>query len=442
MWVADEGVSCGAQNLNKTLEDLDCELTLRPNNNDMSVMGIIQGRRMTLAQSKPGLVVVGLEEVPPVQADAEGPHAIDQLRTLKLLSDRFAGLKGSDTTAEQRARLQQQGRDGISNHATVLCVFTSNYTLSDAARSDLSLLPMFQNLTALTVTAVADHEREAFASGFLAQLLRDTLPRTATGPVDLTVDLKMELGRGDLRCLVRHLRTIGLFVGRALRKAQGGRAHVMVVHDRGQDRVMVSVDGHGHGRLEPVAALAFGTHENLFPAPSTFLHSTTQRVMAAVASRLASRPPQLLQELGHVVDYFYSGILAPAVVVSSSTELLKALVDALEGAGGVASVRGIDAGTYKIVKSLYEGPEVPCLREDLKSLRRVDSEALVVTEVRAPDADAQMRIREILEDTPSMVAFSTYRSALQKRGLFFAVHVPGTITPELRSRASIILSDA
>jgi len=34
-----------------------------PPDNDLSVMSIIQGRRQTLAQSKPGLVVVGLEEV-------------------------------------------------------------------------------------------------------------------------------------------------------------------------------------------------------------------------------------------------------------------------------------------------------------------------------------------------------------------------------------------
>lgn len=39
------------------------------------------------------------------------------------------------------------------------------------------------------------------------------------------------------------------------------------------------------------------------------------------------------------------------------------------------------------------------------------------------DAQAQLKIRELLEDTPSMVAFSTARSALQKRGLLFLVEV-------------------
>ena len=48
------------QNLNKPQQDLELELELRPNNNDLSVMSIIQGRRMTMTQSKPGLVVVDL----------------------------------------------------------------------------------------------------------------------------------------------------------------------------------------------------------------------------------------------------------------------------------------------------------------------------------------------------------------------------------------------
>lgn len=36
---------------------------------------------------------------------------------------------------------------------------------------------------------------------------------------------------------------------------------------------------------------------------------------------------------------------------------------------------------------------------------------------------AQLKIRELVEDTPSLVAFSTARSALQKRGLLFIVEV-------------------
>lgn len=38
-----------------------------------------------------------------------------------------------------------------------------------------------------------------------------------------------------------------------------------------------------------------------------------------------------------------------------------------------------------------------------------------------------------------MTAFSTSKSALFKDGLFFGVYVDGEITPEVRSRASLII---
>ena len=59
------------QNLNKPSHVLQLELDLRPNNNDMSLMSIIQGRRMTRTQTKPGLVVVDLEEMPSDNKDAD-----------------------------------------------------------------------------------------------------------------------------------------------------------------------------------------------------------------------------------------------------------------------------------------------------------------------------------------------------------------------------------
>lgn len=46
-----------------------------------------------------------------------------------------------------------------------------------------------------------------------------------------------------------------------------------------------------------------------------------------------------------------------------------------------------------------------------------------------------------MEDTPSMVAFSTARSALQKEGLLFVVEVGEVLSPELRSRASLVLME-
>lgn len=79
------------QNLNKPFEDLQLELELRSNNNDLSVMSIIQGRRMTMTQSRPGLVVIDLEEMPSNDSDANP----NQLKTAHLISQRFSGRKGN-----------------------------------------------------------------------------------------------------------------------------------------------------------------------------------------------------------------------------------------------------------------------------------------------------------------------------------------------------------
>ena len=78
------------QNLNKPIDVLQLELELRPNNNDMSVMSIIQGRRMALSQTKPGLVFVALEEMPPYSDDSNP----NQLETAELIRRRFDGKTG------------------------------------------------------------------------------------------------------------------------------------------------------------------------------------------------------------------------------------------------------------------------------------------------------------------------------------------------------------
>ena len=81
-------------NLNKPLPTLEAELcVLRPNNNDLSVMSVIQARRQTLAQSKPGLVVVALEEVP---ADVEDEPAAG--------AGTATGRDGAAADAARRAR--------------------------------------------------------------------------------------------------------------------------------------------------------------------------------------------------------------------------------------------------------------------------------------------------------------------------------------------------
>lgn len=98
----------------------------------------------------------------------------------------------------------------------------------------------------------------------------------------------------------------------------------------------------------------------------------------------------------------------------------------------------IVAGKYKMMKSLYDRKDTPNLRDDL--LRAgAGRGGLVAVELVCQNEDAQHCIRDMIEDSPSMTAFSTEKSALRKVGLLFGVHVTGEITPEIASRASLIL---
>ena len=63
----------------------------------------------------------------------------------------------------------------------------------------------------------------------------------------------------------------------------------------------------------------------------------------------------------------------------------------------------------------------------------------VVVKVDCSTKNDQVQIREIIEDSPSMTAFSTTLSALYKDGLLFCIHLKGPITPEIKSRASLII---
>ena len=108
----------------------------------------------------------------------------------------------------------------------------------------------------------------------------------------------------------------------------------------------------------------------------------------------------------------------------------------------IASVlRGVDPSTVKMVRSLYDPPDARNLRDDLRAERARHPRAAIAVEMLPSSIEAQMCIRELLEDTPSMTAFSSERSALSKELLLFVVHVGGgcEITPELRSRASLVL---
>jgi len=114
------------QNLNKPFNTLELELELRPNNNDYSVMSIIQGRRMTLAQNKPGLVLVALEEMP---SNTKGSDP-NQFEVSKLISMRFSGRNGQFSGSAAP-------RNSSRGESILQCVTTCFYLL------DIDLICMY-----------------------------------------------------------------------------------------------------------------------------------------------------------------------------------------------------------------------------------------------------------------------------------------------------------
>jgi hypothetical protein len=91
------------------------------------------------------------------------------------------------------------------------------------------------------------------------------------------------------------------------------------------------------------------------------------------------------------------------------------------------------------MKSLYDSSDTPNLRDDIINVISADPKAFVAIQLNCNTIDSQMQVREIVEDTPSMTAFSTERSALHKDGLLFGIFVDGTVTPEIKSRASLVI---
>ena len=52
------------QTLNKPVADLDLEMQRRPNNNDLSVVTVVEMAREPLSASEPRLLLLALEEMP------------------------------------------------------------------------------------------------------------------------------------------------------------------------------------------------------------------------------------------------------------------------------------------------------------------------------------------------------------------------------------------
>lgn len=425
------------QNLNKPFKTLQLEMDLRANNNDLSVMSIIQGRRMTLAQSKPGLVFVALEEMP---SNEEGADP-NQGEVSKLLSMRFSGRKGDFKEGGGNIP-RNSAKRGISGDATIITVLTSNYNLEKPSLEALQRLEMFNNLKVVEVAPVSGKYREEFALSYLSQRVGQSL---APWNGSLEIDLNVPCGSGDTRPLVRYLRMLSFYV------------HVLMLqskqHSPSTSSIKVDVDYNTSNNITTVTTnsqsmqLTLGSFHNLYAMTPSIIDSRASNTIA----RLQSLHPTLRNpmELSQILDFYFAKTLAPAVILSHDKQLIHNLINLLGEADGVHVILDIDPTSYKMMKSLYDASDTPNLRDDILQIIHGDGRAsaassysnstLVAVELTCHSTDAQLCIREIIEDSPSLTAFSTERSALYKDGLLFGVCVDGEITPEIESRASLVI---
>lgn len=417
------------QNLNKPYRTLRLEFELRPNNNDYSVMSIIQGRRMTLSQSKPGLVLVALEEMPSDEAGAD-PRQSD---VGQLLSMRFSGRRGDFRAGEAPRNSEKRG---ITGDATIVSIFTSNYKLEGPCVGALKRLEMFRNIKCVKVAPICGKDRQAFAFSYLAQRVREFGNERVNANI---INLGIPCGEGDLRPLVRYLRMLSFYIRSLVLRSKskcndGAVRDVSVSFDEPSEITTITVN---NGDGEQMQQLKPGSFENLYVITTT----SRDTKGSTIAMRLLELHPNLQHaaELSQILDFYFTRTLAPAVILSQNQSLIKDLIRLLSSLDGVHGIEDVDPLSYKIMRSLYDPSETPNLRNDILEIIQTDGAASVAVELLCRSKDAQLQIREIIEDTPSMTAFSTKKSALRKDGLMFGVFVEGEITPEIRSRASLII---
>ena len=234
----------------------------------------------------------------------------------------------------------------------------------------------------------------------------------------------MPLGEGDTRPLVRLLRMVAFYMCASLTEQKiESETSIAVTQTENVCTIQVGVE-----KMEVRVAET----KNLVPLTNQVFDP---RVATAMEG-LGKQPGTWSKELSIVLDFWLARTLAPAVIVSSDQDKISRLVSVIGKLEGIHSIPGIDASQYKMMKSLYDRNDTPNLRDDILKYGRG---ALVAVELVCETMDAQLCIRELIEDTPSMTAFSTDKSALYKSGLLFCVCVCGDLTPEIRSRASLII---
>mmetsp|Transcript_14208 Transcript_14208/g.25671 ORF Transcript_14208/g.25671 Transcript_14208/m.25671 type:complete len:320 (+) Transcript_14208:2516-3475(+) len=319
---------------------------------------------------------------------------------------------------------------------------------------------MFQNIKVVKVTPVAGKDREAFALSYLVQWVEGSLVKKKGVTIQR---LDIPCGEGDIRPLVRNLRMLSFYIhalvmsSKTLKKEDvdddggGGVVDVSISFDASTNITTITAKHNNEKCSSSSLQLKPGSFQNLYAiTPPTLLDPRASHTV----SELQKLHPNKLKspmELSQILDFYFAKTLAPTVILSHDKQLIGDLIGILSKMESVRGIRDIDPARYKMMKSLYDASDTPNLRDDILHILHDDggkhhpqgggasTTTFVAVELSCHTADAQLQIREIIEDTPSMTAFSTERSALHKDGLLFGVFVEGEITPEIRSRASLVI---
>jgi len=289
---------------------------------------------------------------------------------------------------------------------------------------------MFKNLTVIKCAPVSGKDRNAFSLSYLTQRVKESL-LPLKGNVDISLDIPC--GEGDTRPLVRYLRMLSFHIHSLLVNSKSNSnadISVSVSFDSSTDITKVS---NGKQQIQ----LKSGSFHNLYAITPTSIDDRS----STTVTELQKLHPDINNpsELSQILDFYFAKTLCPAVIISHNKQLIEDLVKILSKAEGVHGISNIDPASYKMMKSLYDPNDTPNLRDDILSIVHADEQCSVAVELCCHTSDSQLQIREIIEDTPSMTAFSTERSALHKDGLLFGVYVDGKITPEIHSRASLLI---
>ena len=258
---------------------------------------------------------------------------------------------------------------------------------------------MFSNLKCIEMSAVSGEDRRDFAHAYMKQCVQDRFADMAPG---CHVELVMPVGDGDTRPLVRHLRMLSFYLCALVADCVTLGCHIEAKIVKTERNTYVVTAG------DRSIELKTGSLDNLFPlVPRVF-----DRRVGKVVEALGDIHKAIgMEEISQIVDFFFAKTLAPAVIVSKDADLIKNLVASIGAQEDVHFITGVDPSSYKIMKSLYDPSDTPNLRDDILKPGRG---AFVAIELQCHTNDSQLCIREIIEDSPSMTAFSTNKSALYK----------------------------